>query len=202
MKILYGTSNRAKLIHMREWLKELDLEILGLEDVRTGELPDVEEHGNNPLENAIIKAEAYYELFKMPVFSCDSGLFFENIPEDLQPGIRVRNIGGKYLSDDEMIDYYGNLAKMNGDIVARYKNAICFILDENSVYKSMNDDLSGEKFILTHTPHLKREKGLPLDSLSVHIPTGKYYYDLDNYKVDDAAIKSGFVSFFKGILQD
>ena len=29
--------------------------------------------------NAKIKAEAYYKAFSMPVFSCDSGLYFDEV---------------------------------------------------------------------------------------------------------------------------
>jgi XTP/dITP diphosphohydrolase len=197
MKILYGTGNRAKLAHMRERLRVLDIEIIGLEDVKTGELPHIVESGNDPLANAIIKAEIYYNMFRMPVFSCDSGLYFPKLTEEVQPGVNVRNVNGKYLSDEEMIAHYSGLARKHGDILARYKNAICMIIDDKIRFTSMSDDLSGESFIITSKPHIRREKGFPLDSLSMHIATGRYYYDLENYKVDEVALDNGFVKFFK-----
>lgn len=49
-------------------------------------------NGNTPLENARMKALAYYETFRIPVFSCDSGLYFDNVPDEVQPGIHVRNV--------------------------------------------------------------------------------------------------------------
>lgn len=199
MKVLYGTGNKAKLAHMRDRLKKFDFEIIGLDDVKIGELPLVDESGNDPLENAIIKAEAYFKMFHRPVFSCDSGLYFQQFADEKQPGIHVRNVQGKYLSDEEMIDYYSGLAAEHGDIIARYKNAICLIVDEKTRYTSMSDDLSGERFIITRKPHKKREKGFPLDSLSIHIATGKYYYDLENYKVDEVALDNGFVNFFENV---
>ena len=64
------------------------------------------ETGNTPLENARQKAIAYYQVFKMPVFSCDSGLYFDEVPDEIQPGVHVRNVNGRCLSDDEMIAYY------------------------------------------------------------------------------------------------
>ncbi len=136
----------------------------------------------------------------MPVFSCDSGLYFKNLPDELQPGVHVRNINGKCLSDEEMIEYYSNLAKKFGNINARYKYAICLVIDENNIYDSMADNLSGESFIITSIPHEKRVKGFPLDCLSLHIPTGKYYYDMDDYEVDDIALFNGFVEFFINII--
>ena len=68
MRLLYGTGNAAKLEAMRRRLAELDLEILGLEDMDK-EAPYVPENGRTPLENARQKAFAYYEAFGIPVFS-------------------------------------------------------------------------------------------------------------------------------------
>ena len=110
MKIIYGTKNKAKLEDMRKILGGLDLEITGLSD--TGViLPDVDESGNDPLKNAEIKALAYYKILKIPVFSCDSGLFIEGLDDDIQPGVHVRRINGIYMSDNEMIEYYSKLAR-------------------------------------------------------------------------------------------
>ena len=179
MKILYGTTNKGKLQAMRTALKTFDIELIGLGDIES-ELPNINEDGKTPLENAEIKARAYYEAFHMPVFSCDSGLYFDELQEDEQPGLHVRRIHGKELTDDEMRAYYGALAaKHGGRITGRYRNAIYFILDEKHHYSSMDMSIATEPFILVPEPHPKRVEGLPLDSLSVDIETGKYYYDLD-----------------------
>ena len=105
MKLLYGTGNLAKLSAMRNRLEQLDIELIGLNDLRAeGKIiPEVIEDGNTPLENARLKAMAYYEAFQIPVFSCDSGLYFDNVPNEVQPGIHVRNVNGKCLSDDEIL---------------------------------------------------------------------------------------------------
>ena len=59
MKILYGTTNNAKLQTMKNAVEVFDVELVGLNDM-DGELPDVNENGNTPLENAEIKSRAYY----------------------------------------------------------------------------------------------------------------------------------------------
>ena len=99
MKLLYGTGNLAKLSAMRNRLEQLDIELIGLNDLRAeGKfIPEVIEDGNTPLENARLKAMAYYEAFQIPVFSCDSGLYFDNVPDEVQPGVHVRNVNGKWL---------------------------------------------------------------------------------------------------------
>lgn len=102
MKILYGTTNKAKIQVMKNAVESLDIELIGLGDI-DGELPSIVENGKTPLENAEIKAKSYYEVFHMPVFSCDSGLYFDELQEDEQPGLHVRRVDGKELTDDEMI---------------------------------------------------------------------------------------------------
>ena len=109
-KLLYGTGNPAKLESMRRRLGGLQVEILGLEDMER-EAPDVSEDGCTPLENARKKALAYHLFYGIPVFSCDSGLYFEGLPEELQPGVHVRTVNGRYLTDGEMLEYYSSMAE-------------------------------------------------------------------------------------------
>ena len=93
MRILYGTTNQAKLYSMRQVASQLRLEIIGLKELNQP-LPHVDESGKYPLRNAELKARAYYEAFHMPVFSCDSGLFFEELEASEQPGTHVRRVNG------------------------------------------------------------------------------------------------------------
>lgn len=199
MKILYGTTNKGKLQAMKSAVKSLDIELIGLNDLDC-KIPRIDENGNTPLENAEIKAKAYYEVFHMPVFSCDSGLYFDELKEEEQPGIHVRRIHGKELSDDEMIQYYASLAKQyGGKITGRYRNAIYFILDENHHYSSMDLSIATEPFVLVAEPHVKRVEGFPLDSLSIDMASGKYYYDLKTKDVS-TSVDDGVREFFSGIL--
>ena len=201
IKILYGTTNKAKLQAMRTALGSFDIELIGLGDIGS-ELPSINENGKTPLENAEIKARAYYEAFHMPVFSCDSGLYFDELQEEEQPGLHVRRINGKELTDDEMIQYYASLAERHGGrITGRYRNAISFILDENHHYSSMDMSIATEPFILVTKPHSKRVEGFPLDSLSVDIATGRYYYDLEVKDVS-TSVDDGVRKFFSAILSE
>lgn len=201
MKILYGTTNKGKLQAMRSTLESFDIELIGLGDIDS-ELPCINENGKTPLENAEIKAKAYYEAFQMPVFSCDSGLYFDELQEEEQPGLHVRRVSDKELTDDEMIQYYATLAEHHGGrITGRYRNAIYFILDENHHYFSMDMSIATEPFILVTEPHEKRVEGFPLDSLSIDIATGKYYYDLEVKDVS-TSVDDGVRKFFTSIFQN
>jgi len=195
MKILYGTTNKGKLQAMEKAVKQLGIELIGLNDLDC-ELPLINECGESPLENAEIKARAYYEAFHMPVFSCDSGLYFDEITEEEQPGIHVRRVNGKELNDDEMIQHYATLSqRYGGKIIGRYRNAIYFILDEEHHYSSMDMSIATEPFILVTKPHAKRVEGFPLDSLSIDIESGEYYYDIEVKDVS-TSVDDGVREFF------
>lgn len=200
MTVLYGTGNPAKLTSMRKRLEALHMEIIGLKDLNKA-IPDVPETGKTPLDNARLKAAAYYEAFHIPVFSCDSGLYFDNVPDEIQPGVYVRNVNGKQLSDNEMLSYYSALAEKYGGLRARYKNAICFVKDREHIFEAMEPSMESKCFIIAPKPHKKGiiKKGFPLDSLSVDIKTGKYYYDLAEEELDKVAVEDGFLDFFKNL---
>lgn len=205
MKLLYATGNPAKFTAMQNRLSGLDIELISLTDLRAQgiRIPDVPETGSTPLENARQKALAYYEAFRMPVFSCDSGLYFEDVPEEIQPGVHVRTVNGVYLTDEEMLAHYIGLVKRYGRLTARYRNAICFVEDPEHSYEAMEPDMESEKFWLTDTPHSSiRRAGFPLDSISVDPRTGQYFYDLPEKAVDQVAVEEGFLTFFRRIIQE
>ena len=209
MELIYGTGNPAKLKFMKRALAGLPCEIIGLTEAALKmnvALPEIEESGKDPLENARIKATAYFNLFERSVFSCDSGLYLWNyetgemLPEKLQPGIHVRGRGDRRLTDEELIQHYTELVKKQGTILARYKNGICIVVDKEHIYEGMGKELWGEPFLLTDTPHRKMIPGFPLDSISIQIASGKYYYDLETDAQDDVAAEKGFRKFFENCL--
>lgn len=202
-KFIYGTGNAGKVQFMREVFTPLDLRLMEIGDISLS-LPDVDESGNSPLENARIKALAYYQAlreqteFDYPLFSCDSGLYIEGLSEKEQPSVHVRRVGGKSLTDEEMIDYYSSVAeRLGGKVTARYRNAICLVMNTNETYEYMGDDIASAEFLLVSKPHPKRESGFPLNSLSVHIDSGKYYNDL-NIKPRNNS-QEGFREFFSRV---
>ena len=203
MKLIYGTTNKAKIEFMKRRVEHLGIKILSLNDVGAPKM-HIEENGNSPLDNAKIKALAYYDALKMPVFSCDSGLYIDGLDDERQPGINVRG-QGDYMDDDETIRYYSTLAaELGGSMTARYQNAICLVLNETQVYEYMGDDIASERFLLVSKPHEERVKvkGFPLDCLSVHIESGKYYYDIDGYSDKYLNVHDGFAAFFKKVLKE
>jgi len=199
VKLLFGTTNKSKILFMKRHVEPLGIKILSLADVNAPKL-NIQENGNSPLENAKIKALAYYDALKMPLFSADSGLYIEGLENNRQPGINVRG-QGDWMSDDDAIAFYSALAKeMGGSMTARYKNAICLVLSPTEIYEYMGENIASDPFLLVAKPHEKRREGFPLDSLSVHIGSGKYYYDDDDDFGKYSLIGSGFATFFKRTL--
>lgn len=200
-RLIYGTTNAAKLKVMREATAGLPLDIIGLCDLR--EPPDVrfDESGRDPLENAVIKAHAYYDALLRPVFSCDSGLFFDGLPEALQPGVHVRRVEGRTLNDEEMIAYYGGLARRYGTLRARYRNAICLVTGESEI-RSMDENLSSEWFGITEALHGTYLKGFPLDAMSVRLSDGAPYLELGEEANRELYHMEGFRRFFETFLKE
>ena len=121
--------------------------------------------------------------------------------ELLQPRTHIRRVNGRELTDEEMIEYYSNLAREHCDrLLGRYRNAIHFIVDESTCFSSMDATLKTEPFILVSKAHSKRVEGFPLDSLSIEIDSRKYHYDLLEKSVDQSAIEQGFRAFFERVL--
>lgn len=198
MRLVFGTTNKAKLRSMTKRLAPLGIEVIGLCDIDTP-VPDVEEEGNSPLENARQKARAYYAALHMPVFSCDSGLYFDDIPDSEQPGVHVRHVGGNVLTDAEMTEYYADMAaRHGGSLIARYRNAICLVTDEEHIYESMDEKLSGKRFKIISKPHPRVVEGFPLDRISVRMDNDMYFYDYEGCdRRVDSTMDKGFQEFFR-----
>ena len=110
-KVLFATGNESKSKRFSKGLQEKGIELITLKDINTN--IEVEENGKDAIENAILKARAYSKITNIPVFAMDDNLYLDNVPEEKQPGMYVRRVNGKRLNDDEMIEYYTNLVKMN-----------------------------------------------------------------------------------------
>ncbi len=196
MNLIYGTYNPSKLESMIKMLDGLNISIASLETLDM-DLKKAEETGKDPLANATQKAIFYFKQIKKPIFSCDSGLYFEGVDESDQPGVLIKRIHGNNLTYREMLNYYSNLAgRYGGRLTAYYKNAICLVIDENNIYKYDGEDICSEKFYIVDKPHVKYREGFPLDSISVEIESMKYYYDLEGSKSESLGFIDGFRNFF------
>lgn len=174
-KILFATNNPTKAKRFTKNLLKHDIEIVSLLDMNIK--LDVEENGKDAIENALIKAKACYKMTKMITLAMDDNLYLENVPNDKQPGMYVRRVNGKRLTDEEMIEYYTNLAKEygeNGKITARWIYGIALIVNgEEYTYTWSKND-----FYIVDKPSDIVEPGYPLNTISINKKLNKYFTEL------------------------
>lgn len=173
MRILFATTNPAKVNKYADKLKEKGIELLTLKDIN--QEIDINENGKDAIENARIKAKAYYEVTKITTIGMDNNLFIEELPEEKQPGTHVRRINGKELNDEEMIEHYTNLVKENGGkLTAKWVYGMV-------VYDGKQEKIytwSKDHFYFIDKPSHKRNPGYPLDSISIIPEFNKYLVEL------------------------
>ena len=175
MKVLFATTNPAKVKKYKEKLEEKGIELITLKDLDFK--IDINENGKNAIENAYIKAKAYYDATKMPTIGMDNNLFIDGLPEEKQPGTHVRRINSKELNDDEMIEHYTNLVKEYGNkLTAKwvYGMVVC----SNNGVKEYS--WSKSHFYFIDKPCEKRNPGYPLDSISIIPEYNKYLVELSD----------------------
>ena len=179
MKLLYATNNNSKVYNMRRRLENIPIEIITPKEL--GIKVNVIEDGRTAVENAIKKAQAYYEETKIPTIAGDSGLFIDGIPSDKQPGLFVRRVNGKVLSDDEMIDYYTKLIESIGGKSTGYYVTGLALITEQGLFTT---EISEDKFILSSTISKNNHRGNPLDVMTIDPVSQKFYTDMtdDDFK--------------------
>ena len=172
MKVLFATTNPAKVKKYKELLKEKGVELITIKELDF-KLP-IDENGKDAIENAYIKAKTYYDKTKIPTIGMDNNLFIEELPEEKQPGTHVRRINGKELNDEEMIEYYTNLVKENGGkLTAKWVYGMVICSDKGVDKYTWSKD----HFYFVDKPCEKRNPGYPLDSISVMPESNKYWLE-------------------------
>lgn len=174
MKILLATKNNAKIRYYGTKLKEKGIDIITLKDLNID--IDVDEIGKSPIENAIIKAKSYNKISNIPTIALDEGLFFENIPEEIQPGIHVRRVNGKRLNDEEMIEYYISLVNKygnNGILNGYFLKGVAIIYNDNIYTNEFKTNR-----IFTNKQSKIIDEGYPLASIQFISSVNKFKSEL------------------------
>lgn len=175
-KIIFATGNPTKAKRFSNGLAKHDIEVISLKDLDLK--LDVDESGNNAIENALKKARACFEKTKMPTIGMDDTLYLENVPADKQPGLFVRRVNGKTLNDEEMIEHYLNLVKeygIDGKLNSKWIYGLAAINEngEESTYTWYKDD-----FYMVDTKSSVINPGYPLNSISKYKGIDKYFTEV------------------------
>ena len=178
MKVLFATTNPAKVKKYKKALEEKGIELITIKDLDFK--LNINENGKNAIENAYIKAKAYYDATKITTIGMDNCLFIEELPEEKQPGTHVRRVNGKELTDEEMIKYYTNLIKKyGGKLTAKWIYGIVIYNGKEAKKYTW----SKSNFYLIDKPCKKRNPGYPLDSISVMPENNKYWLELTDEEI-------------------
>lgn len=175
-KIIFATGNPTKAKRFSNGLAKYDIEVISLKDLDLK--LDVDESGNNAIENALKKARACFEKTKMPTIGMDDTLYLENVPADKQPGLFVRRVNGKTLNDEEMIEHYLNLVKeygIDGKLNSKWIYGLAVINEngEESTYTWHKDD-----FYMVDTKSSIINPGYPLNTISKYKGIDKYFTEV------------------------
>jgi XTP/dITP diphosphohydrolase len=93
---------------------------------------DVVEDGETYFENALLKAKAYYDKFKVPVIADDSGLNVAALPDEL--GLHSARFGGEGLTDRDRAELL--LKKLDGVVnrEAYFSCVLCVYFNEKEIF--------------------------------------------------------------------
>jgi len=132
MKILLATQNLGKYKEIKRMLEPLSVEV-----ILPQEKLDVEEKGNSFMENAYIKAMAYFEKYRIPTLADDSGLVVPSLGG--YPGVfssRFYSIDWGGREEVQTSEDKANIRKLLrlmrdvSDRRAYFKAVLCLVLEE------------------------------------------------------------------------
>ena len=190
-ELIFATGNASKGKRFSKGLLENGIKILTLKDLNLK--LDVEENGTTAIENARIKARECFKLTNKPSMGMDDTLYIEGIPDNIQPGLFVRRVNGKTLTDEEMIEYYTSLVKKygkDGRLNAKWVYGMVVINEDGneSEYTWEKDNI-----YLVDTVSNTINPGYPLNSFTKYKGLDKYLSEITEedkklIKVDESDV--------------
>jgi len=179
-KIVIATRNPGKVQRYKKMLEKVVDEVLSLDDFDFKEKP--EESGQTAEENATIKAIFYAKKTNLPVFAEDESLFVDFLPEDKQPGVFIRRVNGKEVSDDELLAYWDSIiAKAPKEKrTGKWHMAYCLVAPDGKTSLVAMDYLR----IFFSPPSKIRIPGWPMSSINGPAEFGKPHSELTKEELE------------------
>ena len=168
-KLLIATTNPGKLREYLDFLSDMPVQLLSLNDV--GIIDDVEETGKNYEENSQMKALFYAKKSGLPSIADDGGIEIEALNNE--PGIRSRRWLGHNSTDQDLVNHMIKVSKQlpENNRRAVFKLIVSLALPNGKVYSQYGE----VKGIIAKKPHLKLLQGYPYRSF-FYLPKLKKYY--------------------------
>lgn len=199
-QVLIASHNKAKINRFKKILPDVNwitLEELGLK------IDEPKEDGNSELENATIKAKAYYEATGIKSFALDTGFYIEGLSDEDQPAHHSQEVAGvdDSMSQEErfelMKEYYKNIAKEHGGSVQAYFKDVFVIYDGKEIKATQ----SKRAVTLTDVEAEVHDIYVPMASLYKVPPTNKYLHQLTELEYEDFT-KPGLIRAKHRLLED
>ena len=175
-EVVFATSNESKLKRFKRGLEKKGIKLLSLNDEDVS--INVNENGNSAIENACLKAYAGHIATQKVTIGMDDSLYLCGVPDNLQPGLFVRRVNGRVLSDAEMIEYYISLVNQygtDGKLQAKWVYGMALV-DINGNIHTYTWEKGG--FYLTNKQSDIINPGYPLNSISKYEKINKYFTDI------------------------
>ena len=130
MELIFATHNEGKVHEIQNIVGD-NIKILSLTDI--GYLEEIPETGSTFNENAFVKANTIYQIYRKPIFADDSGLEVRAL--NGRPGVYSARYAGVGLKNFEP-HIVKLLNELNGvkDRKARFKSVICLIINDKTYY--------------------------------------------------------------------
>ena len=146
VEVLIASGNANKIEEFRVILKNYPVSVISPRDlvsrgVVSSPPPEVDEAADNYLDNARLKAKAYFKWSSMPVLADDSGL--EVVDLDNRPGVLSARYAGEGATEDQKMDkVLAELAQLTSTAIkplsrqASFRCALVYIDSQGQCYTS------------------------------------------------------------------
>lgn len=192
-KLLIGSGNKKKVEHYQKFLGDVPFSIVTLADF---DIAEAEEHGKTFEENALIKANYYFEETRLPVLADDGGLEIPALGNF--PGTHAHRFFGQDMSDEEVISGILKAMKnLKGDQRrACFRVVLALRLNKNEIYTASGviEGSVPEKSLDKRMPHFPYRSLLFVDSL------GKWFYDVTEEEENQLGYRRAAVEQLKRYL--
>ena len=177
-ELIFATTNPAKIAQIAGVLKDLPIIVRGVDPGTP--LPSVDETGNTPIDNAVIKATAYANALNQTVLSMDVGLYIDGLSEKDQPGVHVRRFPGAEgrPTDREVLDYYVALVRKMGDAQAtgRWDFGLCLASPDGNHVETTVSSMR----VFSAEVSSVMEEGYPLESIQIDPESKRYVSEMND----------------------
>ena len=134
IKIIFATKNLGKVEELKNLLIDNQLNKLELISLNAlNGISDIKEDGKTFFDNALIKASAVFQKYKLPVLADDSGLIVEELGE---PGIYSARYAGSDATDEannlKLIEKVSNIKNRR----CYFECALIFINEKGEVFRA------------------------------------------------------------------